>query len=265
MRSPRLIAVVYLKNEIVVQSENFSKFYPIGSLKKTLEYLNNWGIDEIIILSIDGKYNHTQLKNSIREIHLPITFGGNVRNTNDIKKLLDIGIDKISFNQLLRQNPKKILEFSKIYGNQFIVGSIDIKKNGNYYFEYDYKNKKVLNENIIKKIKSYQEYGIGEFFINFVDKDGLGKNLDLKLSKKIASSISTPLIVCGGAKDINKIIQFYKLTSANPAIGNLFHHFENSARLIKEQLFSEFKEIRDPEYKYYKLNNLEKILGRNEN
>ena len=55
MRSPRLIAIVYIKDEIVVQSEKFSKYYPIGSLTKTLEYLNNWGVDEIIILSIDGQ------------------------------------------------------------------------------------------------------------------------------------------------------------------------------------------------------------------
>ena len=265
MRSPRLIAVVYLKNEIVVQSESFSKFYPIGSLKKTLEYLNKWGIDEIIILSIDGKYNLYQIKNSIEEIHLPITFGGNLQKVSDIKKLLDIGVDKISFNQLLRQNPKKILEFSKIYGNQLIVGSVDIKKVGNSYFEYDYKNKKISNENIIKKIKFYEDYGVGEFLINFVDRDGLGEGLDLKLSKKISKSISTPLIVCGGAKDMNKIIEFYKKTSANPAIGNLFHHYENSPRFIKEQFLSEFKEIRDSEYKYYKKNNLENNLGRNEN
>jgi cyclase len=265
MRSPRLIAIVYLKNELVVQSENFLNYYPIGSLKKTLEYLYKWGVDEIIILSIDGNFSYKILKESLKEIHLPVTFGGNVRTSKDIQQLLEIGVDKVSFNQLLKKNPEEIYNFSKVYGKQFIVGSVDVKKFNGSYYEYDYKTKKKLETDIIKSIIRYQEYGVGEFLLNFVDNDGLGNGLNIDISKKITSHISTPLIVCGGAKDIDDLVEFYSKTKSNPAVGNLFHHFENSARLIKEQLLSKYNEIRDPEYKFYKINNLEKILLRNEN
>lgn len=265
MRSPRLIAVVYLKNEIVIQSETFSKYYPIGSLNKTIEYLNDWGVDEIIILSIDGKYNLKEMKNALKKIHLPVTFGGNIQNFKEIQKLMEIGIDKISLNQLLRTNPKKVYQFSKIYGNQFIVGSIDVKKLNGKYYEYDYKNKILLKQNLFNSIQKYERLGVGEFLLNFVDNDGLGNDLNIELSKKIVSIIKTPLIVCGGAKNISRLVDFYKKTNANPAVGNMFHHFENSARIIKEQLLTKFNEIRDIDYKFYKRNNLEKIIGRNEN
>jgi imidazole glycerol-phosphate synthase subunit HisF len=265
MRSPRLIAIVYLKNELVVQSENFSTYYPIGSLNKTLEYLYKWGVDEIIILSIDGNYNYKILKESLKGIHLPVTFGGNIRTNKEIQKLLDIGVDKVSFNQLLKKSPEKIYNFSKLYGKQFIVGSVDVKKFNGKYYEYDYSKKKILDTNILQSIKNYQKYGVGEFLLNFVDNDGIGNNINTDISKKIASFLSVPLIVCGGAKNIDELVEFYKKTNANPAVGNLFHHFENSARLIKEQLLSKYNEIRDPEYKFYKKNNLEKVLGRNEN
>ena len=265
MRSPRLIAVIYLKNEIVVQSEKFSRYYPIGSLSKTLEYLNNWGVDEIVILSIDGKYNYKEMKGALRKIHLPVAFGGNIQTTKEIRKLMEIGIDKISFNQLLRTNPDKVFQFSKIYGNQFILGSIDLKKSNGQYYEYDHTKKSIIKTNLFESIQKYEKLGVGEFFINFVDNDGLGNNLNIEISKEIVSKIKVPLIVCGGAKNINKLIDFYKITNANPAVGNMFHHFENSARLIKEQLLTKFNEIRDPDFKYYKKNNLELILGRNEN
>ena len=264
MRSPRLIAIVYIKDEIVVQSEKFSKYYPIGSLTKTLEYLNNWGVDEIIILSIDGRYNLKEMKKSLKKIHLPVTFGGNIKTNKDIIKLLEIGIDKISFNQMLKKSADKIYNFSKLYGSQFIVGSVDVKKFNGKYYEYDYKKKTIINQNLLKSIKEYEAVGVGEFILNFVDNDGVGNNLNIEITKKITSSISVPLIVCGGAKNIDKLVNFYEKTNATPAIGNMFHHFENSARLIKEQLLTKFNEIRDPEYKYYKKNNLEKILGRNE-
>ena len=265
MRSPRLIAIVYLRDEIVVQSEKFSKYYPIGSLTKTLEYLNKWGVDEIVILSIDGKYNYKELKNSLKKIHLPVTFGGDIKTNEEIQKLLEIGIDKISFNQLLRKNYKEIYNFSKLYRNQFIVGSVDVKKVKDKYFEYDYKNNSIIKSDILESIKKYENFGVGEFILNFVDNDGIGNNLNINFSKKIAANISVPLIVCGGARDINELAKFYKRTNANPAIGNMFHHFENSARLIKEQFLTNYNEIRDPDYKFYKKNNLEKTLGRNEN
>jgi imidazole glycerol phosphate synthase subunit HisF len=103
MRSPRLIAIVYIKDEIVVQSEKFSKYYPIGSLTKTLEYLNNWGVDEIIILSIDGRYNLKEMKKSLKKIHLPVTFGGNIKTNTDFI------LEKTALNMLKQQLGDKLI------------------------------------------------------------------------------------------------------------------------------------------------------------
>ena len=100
MRSPRLIAIVYLKNELVVQSENFSTYYPIGSLNKTLEYLYKWGVDEIIILSIDGNYNYKILKESLKGIHLPVTFGGGITIEKGSRSSSGLGLNAFKLSHL---------------------------------------------------------------------------------------------------------------------------------------------------------------------
>ena len=98
MLNKRIIAIVVVKNNIVVQSFNFSNYLPIGSPEITLEYLNNWGIDEIIYLDIDAtklksEPNYLKIKNSTKKCYVPITYGGGIRSLDQISKLMDCGID----------------------------------------------------------------------------------------------------------------------------------------------------------------------------
>ena len=266
MKSPRAISIVFLKDDLVVQSELFEKYYPIGSLKNSIEYLVKWKIDEIIILNISNSpINHKLLRDSLRFCNLPVCYGGNITSLKDVNSLLSIGIDKISFNKLLIHNPEKVAAFSKSFGQQFIVGSIDILRKNNAYYIFDHLKKDILHADPIKRIQEFEKIGIGEFLINFINNDGLKTDLNIDFSKKIQKSTSVPVIICGGAYNIKKISTFSKKTGCTPAIGNLLNHFENPVKLIKEQLLTTFNEIRDEDYSNYKINNTESITGRNEN
>ena len=97
MLNKRVIAIVIVKNNIVVQSFNFSNYLPIGSPEITLEYLNNWGIDEIIYLDIDAtklklEPDYLKIKDSTQKCYVPITYGGGIRSLDQISKLMDCGM-----------------------------------------------------------------------------------------------------------------------------------------------------------------------------
>ena len=90
--------------------------------------------------------NFKLLKNIIKKFNLPICYGGGVTSLKQIRKLLDIGIDKVSFNNLLINGKNKINKFDNYLGNQFVVGSIDFKLVNNNYFIYDHVNKKIIRK-----------------------------------------------------------------------------------------------------------------------
>ena len=253
MRSPRVIAVVLLKDNIVVQSYKFEKYFHIGKLSQSIKYLHDWGIDEIIILNIDKnkEINFKLLKNIIRKFNLPICYGGGVTSLKQIRKLLDIGIDKVSFNSLLINGKNKINKFANYLGNQFVVGSIDFKLVNNNYFIYDHVNKKIIKKDILRTIIEYENLGVGEFHFNFVNLDGVGKGMEIDFVKKIANEIKTPLIVSGGASNCNHLIDFYRKTKCTPCLSNFFNHIENPVSTIKSGYYNSFKEVRNDRYYPY--------------
>ena len=131
MLKKRLIANLTVKNGIVVQSFGFKKYLPVGSLAVTVEFLNKWGIDEIIITDISAtKENRPPLtelyKNISNRCFVPLTIGGGIRSIDQIHNLLHSGADKIFINNYAIENPDFISKSSKIFGNQCIIVAIDI-------------------------------------------------------------------------------------------------------------------------------------------
>lgn len=142
---PRIIGSIIVKNEIVCQSYKFTDYHPIGSLEKTCEYYVEWGVDELMILNIDTNLmNLSKLKKNIKNINIPICYGGSIKKIDDVKKLLDIGIDKISLNSLIIDNIKMLENFVNYFGSQFICASIDLKKINNKYFLFSKKKMTLL-------------------------------------------------------------------------------------------------------------------------
>jgi len=133
----RLIATLVIKDGLVVQSIGFKKYLPIGRPEIAVEFLNSWGIDEIIILDIDATKNERLIdvelvKRAAKKCFVPLTIGGGIKNIEHAEKLLQAGADKIAVNFGARADLSLIDELSTSYGNQFVVVGIDILKHGHY-------------------------------------------------------------------------------------------------------------------------------------
>lgn len=238
MLKQRIIATLIIKNGIVVQSIGFENYLPVGKPKIAVEALNDWGVDEIIILDIDASKNFTCIdKNLIKELssfsQVPITVGGGIKAEDEIKELLRSGADKVSINQEFLKNPTFLRTASQIFGVQCIIASLDIIKKDDEYFVYDYINKTPAMK-MQEALQLAQTNGTGEIILNNVDRDGKKSGFDLELIQKACQISEIPIIAIGGAKnakDMEKALKIKELSAIGAA--NYFHFSEHSVTMTK--------------------------------
>jgi imidazole glycerol-phosphate synthase subunit HisF len=260
MLKKRLIATLLVKNGWVVQSIGFSKFLPIGTLATSVEYLNKWGIDEILILDVDASIKELNPDfKMIREASIfaqtPIGVGGGISNLEDMIELVRNGADKVVINSQFLREPNIISKGARYFGSQCIVVSIDINQddNGSYY---------VFNKHLDCKSMDYkelitiaQEEGAGEIFINAVHRDGTKRGYDLDLFNEIKDLVNAPIIFCGGVGHIDHLIEGSSAGIDALAVGNYFHFTEMSVILSKEVMRREGLTVRTDTFASYKTAN----------
>lgn len=239
MLKRRITATLVVKDGIVVQSINFKKYLPVGKPHIAIEYLNRWGIDEIILLDITATSQQRQpdfkmIKKASVKCHVPLTVGGGITSVDHIKELMHCGADKISLNQQALIKPSLIKEAALIFGDQCVVVSIDAVMTENGYRVYDYLNKKPTDKIPDQFAKQVQEIGAGEILINSVDRDGSYSGFDIELINSVCSAITIPVICCGGAKNADDFKDVFSKTNTNAASAANFYHFsEHSVNITK--------------------------------
>lgn len=258
MLKTRLIPVLYIKNGLIVRSEDFSYHQNIGNVVNEASRYNEWSVDELIYIDISQK-KHYDLRrddhnikslNSIENIitgiakvcFMPLTFGGGIRTIEDIDYRIRNGTDKITLNTGAFENPKLITQAAKKYGSQAVVISVDykiIKNQPTVFTNWSQKNTK---KDIFSWIKKCEQLGAGEIFLNSIDRDGKANGYDIATIKKAVASTNLPVIACGGAGSLNDFVNLAKKVNVSGiAAGNIFHFTELSyprakALLKKENL-----------------------------
>lgn len=272
MLKKRVIACLTILNNIVVQSIGFKKYLPIGKPEIAVEFLNDWGIDEIILIDIGAtKYGYKPNLEMIKKVSkfnmVPLTVGGGISNIKDIENLMQCGADKICVNSLLNSNLSKINEVSMIFGRQSIVASIDIKEINGKKRAFNYLNQSILDYNYLEFAKNLEDIGVGEIFINSVDNDGKKQGYDLDLIGSFANAVKIPVIGCGGAGSPRHMLELLKETNVGGAVaGNFFHFYEHSVNITKSIIGKQVKMRDDCSFHYKDLmfNNEGRLLKKSE-
>jgi cyclase len=236
MFQARVIPVLLLKNNGLVKTIKFKSSKYIGDPLNAVKIFNEKEVDEIIILDINANEPNFRLIEDIAsECFMPMTYGGGIKDLDQIKKLFSIGVEKVSLNALLHCNPKIVKEAIMQYGSQSIIASIDVRKNyfGKYFV---YTNAGSLNskKDPINFAIQMEDLGVGEIFLNSIDRDGLMEGYDLDLIHKVSSNINIPLIACGGSGCLQHMKEAIKTGQASAvAAGSMFvYHGRHKAVLI---------------------------------
>jgi len=242
MLKKRIAATLVMKNGIVVQSIGFKKYLPVGKPEIAVEFLNQWGIDEIIMVDISATRNqrhpdYEMVKRASRKCQVPLSVGGGITNIDCIKELMHCGADKVSFNQATIYNERLLTEAAHIFGDQCVVASIDAVKTTDGYKVYDYLQGKFLDMAPWELAAKAQNNGAGEILINSVNRDGSYKGFDTDLISKVCDAVTVPVICAGGAKSFNDFTTVFSQTNVSAAAAaNFFHFTEHSVITTKSRI-----------------------------
>jgi len=239
-----------------VQSIGFKTYLPVGKPNIAINYLNKWGIDEIVILDIKATLNSScklfkNLPSFIDKCQTPVSAGGAIKCLKDIENLIRNGADKVVINSYAHNNPTIITQGAKEFGEQAIVVSVDVRKEENGYGVYIKSGSEKIDLTFSDVLKQAQDHGAGEILINSIDRDGSKQGYDLELLNYVKKLVSIPVVGCGGVGTAEHFEYGLSAKISGLAAGNFFHYTEHSVILLKSYLTQRMDGIRLDTYANY--------------
>ena len=239
MITRRIAPCLLLSGRKLVKTVKFDSPKYVGDPINAVKIFNDKEVDEIMILDIDASLNGSApqfdyLKEVVSESFVPITYGGGITNLEQIDKLLQLGIEKVSLNSVNSLGLDLISKAAAKHGSQSIIGAVDVKKNLLGQNKVYYKNKKYKTHyDLDTYVQEIEKAGAGEVLINFVDRDGTYKGYDFDLIKRISAQLSVPTVYLGGASSEQDFAKAFELGASAVCAGSLFvFHGPHRAVLI---------------------------------
>lgn len=231
MLAKRVIPCLDIKDGRVVKGVNFVDLVDAGDPVENAKVYEDQLADEIVFLDIsasfEGRKTIVELAKEVAQnIFTPFTIGGGIKDLEDIRKLLEVGADKVSINSSAVKNPNLIYEAAKRFGSQCIVLAIDAKKEGNSWNVYINGGRINTGLDVIEWAKRGESLGAGEILLTSMDNDGTKKGYDIELTKKIATSLKIPVIASGGAGKKEHFLEVFKEAKADAALAASLFHFK---------------------------------------
>ena len=251
MVESRIIPCLLLFEGGLVKTTKFTSPKYVGDPINVVRIFNEKEVDELIFIDIEASRNKrapnlTVIRELASECFMPFAYGGGITTIDQIRSILKIGVEKVILNQAVLSNPDFVSEACKYFGSSTIVGAMDVKRDfWGKLWVYDHVRKKSTNYDPLTYAKKLEKLGVGEIFINDVDRDGTFKGFDIDAISRINKTLSTPLIACGGASDLNNIKDLINETNINAvAAGSLFvYQGPHRAVLVSYPNRSQIKEI----------------------
>ena len=239
MLKNRVIPCLLLRDGGLVKTEKFKKYKYIGDPINALRIFNEKEVDELIFMDIDASRHNKEpnwetLKDLASECFMPLSYAGGVKNLKQIEMLLKIGIEKVGINHQSLTDLSLLKEASRQFGSSSIIGGIDVKNSlfGKTYV-YDHVKGKSTSLDPVNYAQTLEAAGVGEIFLNSVDRDGSYSGYDLDLINKVSHSLSIPLIACGGASSYSDLNAAIAAGASAVAAGSIFvYHGPHRAVLI---------------------------------
>jgi cyclase len=193
---------------------------------------NEQGADELTFLDITATSDERDLILHIIEavasqVFIPLTVGGGVRTVADVRRLLNAGADKVSFNSAAVANPQVIREASGKYGAQCIVVAIDAKRGPHGWEVYTHGGRRNTGIDAVAWAQQMAEHGAGEILLTSMDRDGTRIGFDLELTRAVSDAIDIPVIASGGVGALEHLSEGIRIGGADAVLAaSIFHYGE---------------------------------------
>ncbi len=243
MITKRIIPCLDVRDGRVVKGVNFEGLRDVSSPVALAEYYSNCGADELVFYDItasaEGRKLFTDiLTETASKVFIPLTVGGGINTVNDFDRVLKCGADKVSVNSGAIRNPQLIYDAARIYGNQCVVLSVDIKRVGGEFRVFARGGRDDTGIEAIGWIKRGVDNGAGEIVVNSIDTDGVKKGFDLEMLSAVCKAVNVPVIASGGAGCIQDFIELFNALPGVDAglAASIFHFGEVKISELKEKM-----------------------------
>lgn len=245
MLAKRIIPCLDVTGGRVVKGINFVALRDAGDPVEIAARYNEQGADELTFLDITATSDGRDLILPIIEavasqVFIPLTVGGGVRTVADVRRLLNAGADKVSFNSAAVADPDVIRAASDKYGAQCIVVAIDAKKHGDGgWHVYTHGGRKDTGLDAVAWAKRVTALGAGEILLTSMDRDGTKIGFDLELTRAVADAVSVPLIASGGVGTLEHLADGITQGGADAVLAaSIFHYGQHTVGEAKALMAS---------------------------
>jgi len=235
----RVITVLTLNDGVLFRTKQFHPDY-----RYTINFVDTWSIDEIVVLDITrpGQGSRQNFYEAVGKLatncFVPLAAGGGVRTIGDVRMLLGVGGDKVVLNTGAIDRPELITETAELYGSQCAVVSVDAARHDDGRYEvYAEGGTRPTGLEPAEWARRAQDLGAGEVMVTSIERDGSLEGYDNELNRRVASAVTVPVLVCGGAGKWQDFEEGFTRGNASAVCTtNIYHFTETSIRSAKRYL-----------------------------
>ena len=252
MLKPRIIPCLDVKDGRVVKGINFVDLRDAGDPAEQARIYDSQGADELCFLDITASHENRDtlldvISRTADVCFMPLTVGGGVRSSEDVRKLLIAGADKVSINTAAVSRPELVNEAAQKFGSQCIVVAVDARNTSENKWEiFTHGGRISTGIDAIKWSARMEELGAGEILLTSMDRDGTRTGFDLDLTRAVADCVNVPVVASGGVGKLDHLVEGVTLGHASAVLAaSIFHFGEYSIAETKAYMIRNGIPIRD--------------------
>lgn len=243
MITKRIIPCLDVRDGRVVKGVNFEGIRDVSSPVELARYYSSAGADELVFYDITASFEGRKLFTDVltetaRQVFIPLTVGGGINTVADFERVLGCGADKVSVNSGAIRNPSLIGEAARLYGDQCVVLSADVRRVGGEFHVFAKGGREDTGMEAIEWIRRCVGNGAGEVVVNSIDTDGVKGGFDIEMLDAVCRAVSVPVIASGGAGCAEDFIRLFRALPGVDAglAASVFHFGEVNIRELKEKM-----------------------------
>ena len=252
----RIIPCLDVTNGRVVKGVNFVELRDAGDPVEIARRYNDQGADELTFLDITASSDNRDLilhiiEDVASQVFIPLTVGGGVRQVEDVRRLLNAGVDKVSINTSAVLNPQLVADASGHYGAQCIVVAIDAKRVDSSpgseprWEVFTHGGRKPTGLEVVAWAKKMQALGAGEILLTSMDRDGTKNGFDIPLTRAVSDAVDIPVIASGGVGNLDHLVDGILQGHADAVLAaSIFHYGEYTIQQAKQRMAEHGIEVR---------------------
>lgn len=243
MLAKRIIPCLDIRDGRVVKGINFVGIREVGDpVAYAMEY-SRQGADEIVLLDITATHEGRGtildvVRNTAKNVFVPLTVGGGARTADDFKELLRAGADKVAVNSAAAKNPALIQKAAQRFGSQCVVAAIDARRNESSGYTVVINGGRIdMQIDAVAWAVECEKLGAGEILLTSMDADGTRTGFDIDLLNAVTDKIGIPVIASGGCGQLSHFSDVFEQSGADAALAaSLFHSGKLTVEQVKSHL-----------------------------